>query len=71
MAIITIILLKKATGEIRALKWFFKRLCGSTKNHQVGNFIGSLKNSLRKWFFKEPWFERFSETRNGALKNHF
>jgi len=21
--------------------------------------IGSLKNSLRKWFFKEPWFERF------------
>jgi len=22
-------------------------------------FLGSLKNSLRKWFFKEPWFERF------------
>jgi len=21
-------------------------------------FIGSLKNSLRKWF-REPWFERF------------
>jgi len=22
-------------------------------------FIGSLKNSVRKWFFKEPWFEKF------------
>jgi len=21
--------------------------------------IGYLKNYLRKWFFKEPWFERF------------
>jgi len=49
------------------LKWFFKRLCGSTKNHHrlknhsliSGTNIGSLKNSLRKWFFEEPWFERF------------
>jgi len=24
-----------------------------------GIFIGTLKNYLRKWFFKEPWFERF------------
>jgi len=22
-------------------------------------FMGYLKNSLRKWFSKEPWFERF------------
>jgi len=44
-----------------------KVLCG-TKNGALKNhcfrvilvsFIGSLKNSLRKWFFKEPWFERF------------
>jgi len=25
-------------------------------------FKGSLKKSFRKWFFKEPWFERFFET---------
>jgi len=24
-------------------------------------FIGSLKNSLLKWFFKATWFERFFE----------
>jgi len=22
--------------------------------------MGSSKNSLKKWFFEEPWFERFS-----------
>jgi len=24
-----------------------------------GTIISSLKNSFRKWFLKEPWFERF------------
>jgi len=24
----------------------------------LDTFTGSLKNSLRTWFFKEPWFER-------------
>jgi len=24
----------------------------------LNTVIGYLKNSLRKWFFKEPWFER-------------
>jgi len=62
---------------IKVLKGFFKRLCGSMKNHHLlenhfGNgalknqivrvlwdtFIGSMKNSLRKWFFREPWFKR-------------
>jgi len=36
---------------------------GALKNHVLkilwGTFIGSLKNHLIKWFFKEPWFERF------------
>jgi len=48
-------------------KWFFKRICGSTKDHHLlknhlviwGTFIGSLKNYLRKWLSQEPWFERF------------
>jgi len=58
---------KHTRRKIMVLKWFFKRLCGSTKNHHLlknhvfiwGAIIGYLKNSLRKWFFKEPWFERF------------
>jgi len=30
-----------------------------------------LNNYLRKWFFKEPWFERFFETLfEGSLKNY-
>jgi len=51
-------------GKTEVLKWFSKRLCGSTKNHHTGEpfvvwgtFIGSLKNSLRTWFFREPWFK--------------
>jgi len=42
-------------------------LYGSMENHHLlknhrfvwGAFLGSLCNSLRKWFFNEPWFERF------------
>jgi len=37
---------------------------GALKNHVLkvlwDTLIGSLKNSFRKRFFKEPWFERFS-----------
>jgi len=33
--------------------WFYE------EPSPTGTFIGSLKNSLRKWFFREPWFERF------------
>jgi len=33
-------------------------------------FIGSLKNSLRKWFYKEPWFERFIEEPDMVLLWH-
>jgi len=55
--------------RVMVLKWFFKRGCGSTKNHHLlkkrffvgGTFIGSLKNSLRIWFFEEHWFERLFE----------
>jgi len=52
-----------AHREIMVLKWFFKRCCGSTKNHHLlkNLFEGSLRNYLRKWFFKEPWVERFFE----------
>jgi len=38
---------------------------GALKKHLLkvlcDTFLGSLKNSLNKRFFKEPWFERFFE----------
>jgi len=53
--------------KVMVLRRFFKRFCGSTKNHHLlknhflvsGTIICSLKNSLRIWFFKEQWFEIF------------
>jgi len=33
----------------------------TTLKNDYFTFIGSLNNSLRKWFFREPWVERFFE----------
>jgi len=67
------------------LKSFFKKLCERITYWRTflsfDTVIGSLKNYLRKWFVKEPWFERifvepemvpqrFSETFIGSLKNY-
>jgi len=55
-------------GSLRNQKWYLKTILKVLWD----TFIGSLKNYLRKWFFKEPCFEKvLSETKNGALKNHF
>jgi len=60
----------------RTLDW--KVLC-RTRNGALKNpilkvlwdtFIGSLKNSLSKCFFKEPWFERFFEEPEMVLPWH-
>jgi len=52
-------------GSLWNQKWFLKAFVEDS----LDTFIGSLKNYLRKWFFKEPWFK--GGTRNGALKNNF
>jgi len=41
--------------------WFYEEpsLTGEPLFFVSGNIIGSLKNSLKKWFSKEPWLERF------------
>jgi len=52
--------------KVRVLKWFFKRFVvlrriityWRTFFFIRDTFQGSLKNSLRKWFLKEPWFEK-------------
>jgi len=56
-------------------------LKGSLKNQKLclketffkviwDTFIGSLKNYLRKWLFKEPWFERFCVEPEVVLLTH-
>jgi len=51
--------------KVMVLQWFFRRLCGSMRNHQLLKnpffHFGTLKNYLRNWFFKEPWFEWYVE----------
>jgi len=64
---------------IQVFKWFFKRLCGSTKNHHRLNnilfvwdtFIGSLKNSLRKCFWKNPGLKGSLWNQKWGLKETF
>jgi len=52
------------TQNIMVLKWFFERICGYFTYWRTilafkAPLLGYLKNSLSKWFFKEPWSERF------------